>query len=304
MSTEGWSRPRLQRRDLGPMIHDIGYQIYDAAEVMVEQEGISPRPTNTVELVTFAGRSVDFVLRALTEGDISKQAEPIDRLIDRFHNSRKTKTGANDSLTHGNSFDNVMREGLRTGVIAPLQLFRTVKIVEEYVQGGRKSLTRSLAIDADEAGERIASDEFQTMLHQLGMMTNGALGVASTETAHLKGEGDPSVLLSFAAIDHFGIVDSFDLDEASVVTGFNEAFLRTQKARKSQLRNTGTRLGDTGGCPVRHAEFPTLGEYATPYFQALDTPDAQPRNQGESLISRGARFVCAALVKSAEGAQS
>lgn len=299
MSTE-WSRARLQRRDLGPMIHDIGYEIYDNAESMMLEQGVGAPPTNTAELVAFADRQLVFVHAALKQVTNSRRAARIDTFIQRNHNRSRMSSGALQSLTHVGTFKGVMTEGLTTGIVAPLQLFRTVEIVER-AQDGDRDMGLPIAIDAAKAAGRIASNEFQTMLHQLGRMTNGALGSTSTSTRSLGVEPDMTGMGTFGIFKKHGLMDSFTLQEGGVVAGLSPDLLNYARLRKSHLRQSGERLSETSGCPVRYAEFPVLGPSAEYYFENFGGPDAQPRFQGESLISRGSRFVCAALRVSIEG---
>lgn len=295
-----FNRPLLQRRELGPMLHDLGHRIYDEAEVHVVEYGIGPTPSDLGRLALFAEAALSItggIVQAV-QGD--RANAPVDALIKENHYELA------QHLTHSGSLAGVLQEGIGSGVISPLQLYRTVKLFEmQYanLQHDLPTLHRP-EIDAREAIERIESPEFQHMLHVLARGHNGSLGTSANTARSFRSDffGSEHNPHTFKGLVDFGLLSSFVVNKAGQVTGLTDKFLGYQKAQKHYERNTfsGNGLSDSGGCPVRYAEFPVVGDHAQDYLRGIGVESGQPRYQGESLITRASRFVVVALRTSLE----
>lgn len=309
MSTE-WNRPRMQRHELGPIMHDLGHDVYDDMEQRLPHDPIQPAPVDMPTLLSFANICVVRATDAVSRLPVEKVQE-LDRLITEKHRSPHDT----QELTYYNNVREVLYEGMATGVVSPLELYQTIKIAETQQADGRYDMG-SLSIDPQDAATRIQTEGFQVMLDQLARGYNGSMGSAASDMAGLINlnilsnfdailppETVNNHLRSFKSVMILGIENAFKI-EAGQVTGFSDLFLHALKERKSVERNSGKFLAASGGCPVRHAEFPVLGEYARRHFAAVGDPEEGPRNQGESLITRASRFVSAALLRSTEGVQS
>lgn len=296
-----WSRPKMQRQELGPMLHDLGHVILDTAERRIMDEVVFlHQPDDSPGLEKFAETCIGFVAGVVAENEIRDGKHQI---IDDLIQSNNRKHSVDDSnllrsLTHYDDLSTVLREGIESGIVSPLQLYRVVKLVEG------DPMTPKIDVSAEEAAERIVSDSFQTMLHQQAASSNGALGAASNKPYTLREEPRDVNFVTFNTISHKDIRENFAFDENGVVIGFSRAYLDYKKQYDAAKRKANESLTGSGGCPVRHTNFPALGEQAKAYFEVIGTPDGQPRNQGESLVARASRFVSAALLMSVEGAQA
>lgn len=304
-----WSRPRLQRQELGPVLHDIGHTIYDAAEDMLladdNEYGFTlTAPHNLNQLATF-GETLAGAVNICTT-DILKTVPS--HLMDEFIGNQKQLVVINDTgmrgfreLVFSYDFRGALDEGLDSGVVSPLQLYRTVKLFEDrriLELPGEPNFT--IEFEPTDVLQRIASTEFQTMLHQLATGTNGSLGTASNRAREIRDENRTT----FALISKYGWGKSFMTDETGTVVGFTPDFLAHVRHNKTTDRVTWSARSDSGGCPVRHATYKKLGDTAQEYFDVLGTPDARPRAEGESLITRASRFVTTTLLKSIERSES
>lgn len=296
---EQWSRPLLQRRELGPMMHDLGHTILDIAQEHVLAEGISLRPTNPEKLAQFGSACIGLLrsihLKEATSGEARRDSSHA-AIQDLISSNRRTvpikDTTEVQNLTYYDGLYKVVDEGLSSGVVSPLQLYRTVKIVESDRRP--RPFRGNPQIRAGEAAKRIMSDGFQTMLHQLATNPNTVLGGPSASAEYLR---TSSPEIGFGTVREYGLDQTFLRNRRGKVVGFTPEYLAFQKEKKQELRQRGL----SGGCPVRHADFPVLGERAKAYFEDLGRPDGQPQNQGESLITRASRFVCTALYFSTKG---
>lgn len=301
ITTAGWNRARIQRQELGPMMHDLGHTVFNASELrMANGELTPPRPVDSPSLAEFAGVCVEFVVGAAAEAEIRDGKHQI---LDDFiqSNAHRHSVGRDNmlrSLTHYEDLQSVLREGIESGIVSPLQLYRVVKLAE----GDPRSF--KLDIDAEEAAERIVSDEFQTMLHQLASSSNGALGATSNKPYTLREEPRGGDFDMFNTFSRNNVQSNFAFDTNKTVTGFSRGYLDYKKKYDAAKRKADETLAGSGGCPVRHATYAKLGGIAQQYFEQLGTPDARPRFEGESLVARSSRFVSVALLKSLEGAQS
>lgn len=291
---QSWSRARMQRRELGPVLHDLGHQIYDLAEERLPGDTLLLKPpVDGVSLSEFAADSVSYIKKIGLE--LSDELQPssyngLKKVVAANNPAPKEHIGVlGTRTTFFPDASEVLKEALVSGVIIPLQLYRTIKLAEcDYASGLEvpPSIRRKLNVTPDDLLEQLCSERFDTMLHQLALGTNGSVGSAAVSSYELRQVGTtalPTVILGH------GLVASFEY-EAGFVSGFSQSFLDHNKDYKYKVEYI-----ESGGCPVRHATFPALGEIATQHFADLGTPDAQPRNQGQSLITRANLFLVAAL---------
>lgn len=284
MSSE-WNRPRLQRQEIGPMLHDFGHQVYDRAEVSVLDEIAreqTPAPTSFDDLA----RLVD-----MTTGHLrTAQHSLLDANLDSAVREVNFTSGDLNKPVLTIGLESTLEEGFVSGVLMPLQLYRLMRIKEtcpaDMIDLGR--YVDLPAVDAAELIDRLSQDNFQQMLQQLAIGKNGSLGSTSTKLHALVspnlGDG-PNFLMEV------GYRRLFILSDDGKVSGFTSAVLEEQKQAKAFSRKHHIRSEESGGCPVRHASFPVVGEVATKYLVGVGREDGQPHNQGESLVLRGNRFL-------------
>lgn len=289
-----WSRPRLQRQELGPMLHDLGHVLYDQAEEAILRDGIQPEPVDLETLVKFGSECVDTVLK-IAEYTTHQAIVKTQALLDDTSHIEDVDEGLSQLIrvTHLSGARDVLNEGLMSGVVIPLQLYRTMRLAED-------GAGEHTAISAVDAADRITSPSFQTMLHQLAVGNNGSLGVGAASATYL---GSPRESGSLRVFREMGPQQAiFEFDDVGKAEAFTTTFLAIKKEIRRRETQGASLSWQTGGCPVRHTDFPVLGEHAQNYFDAIGQDG--PRNQGESLITRASRFVSAALLKSTEGAQA
>lgn len=292
---EHWGRPRLQRQELGPMLHDLGHTVYDLAEVKAQETSLLYRPVDYEDLAIFAGRCIDMTMDAIEILEQDATHKSVEDFLDDSRSiPRADGSEYKDILTYGGSLRPVLKEGIDSGIVSPLQLYKVINDCENVMIQGE---LRPGSLDVEVMTERIGSPIFQAMLHQLAIGHNGSLGDAASNPNKLS----PSSPELFHSFDQYGsALKAFAYDNDGRVIGYKPDFLAFQKQAKHKERKQGGAYGlsQSGGCPVRHANFPALGPRAQAYFEALGRPDAQPQKQGESLITRASRFVCTALLKS------
>lgn len=304
-----WSRPRMQRQELGPVLHDVGHTIYSAAEDLLladtNEYGLElTPPTNLKELAAFGGVLMEAVDYCATD----VVAEVPSDLMDDFISAQSQITVMSGGkalpreLTFSYRFRGALDEGLESGVVAPLQLYRTLKLAEDgrilHLAGAEEPPEFELEFEASDIARRITTVEFQTMLHQLAMGPNGSLGTSANRLRELRAEDRTT----FAVVAKYGWERSFVLDEQRNITGLTPNLLAYIRREQTANRAAHSSRADSGGCPVRHATYKKLGDTAQQYFEQLGTPDARPRFEGESLITRASRFVSSTLLRSIEGA--
>lgn len=311
MITE-WSRARLQRQELGPIVHDLGHEIYDKAEARIEAGAPLTCPTDLPSLATFASSCLRAVEAVKTMGDLRDSRFRYETAKSVITSNRGYSTDLEGNpfdyeITHYEGLYNVMNEGLTSGVVVPLQLYRLIKLrdhpssVRQHSKPPDVRATKEdLQVDAQDVIDQLSSDYFQRMLHQLAVGNNGSLGRASTAISNLSSP-DVSQARVFNVVGLVGLPKSFEYDKDGSVIGWSKVCLDEIKALKVAARSSKRSLEkESGGCPVRHTTFPVLGEIASRHFEEIGTPDGQPRNQGESLISRGTRYVRTILAATIE----
>lgn len=289
MSAEGWSRPKMQRQELGPILHDFGHQVYDQAEASLLDEIAreqTPEPTSFHDLAHL----VD-----MTTGHFRKaQHDLVDANLDSAVREVNFSSGDLNKPVLTIGLESTLEEGFVSGVLMPLQLYRLIRIketcsAEKLDQGVYVDLP---PVDTAELIARLSEGNFQQMLQQLAIGKNGSLGGTSTKL-HTLVSPDPrdgSTILMDIGYRHL-----FTIDEDGKVSGFTDRVLEEQKQAKTFSRKQHLKAEESGGCPVRHASFPVVGEVATKYLVRAGQEDGQPRNQGESLVLRGNRFLITLL---------
>ena len=302
-----WSRPQTQRQELGPMLHNLGFVVYDQVEAMVTAPDFDFPVETDAQLGHFLlklSHVVTRVQRAVAHDTKGPHHEVIDYM-------RQNAEMTTDDDRHLWALvttmpDLVMEEGFVSGVIAPTQFgyyldrleqSRAVSDTETAIADTRPvpvdSLTEPVPVDGLALAERIDSPEFRTMLHQLAHAPNGFLGSKSAEVAMFYGSLKPN-FVCFQTFAEPGEEEfAFVFDEKGRVVAFSDEFLAFKK-RQLNAYNLEQDF-PSGGCPVRHAEFKVVGEAATKYLKLAGREDGRPVETGESLIDRGARLVSAAL---------
>lgn len=308
------SRPWVQRNELGPLVHQLGHEIYDQAEVELLNQvetGNLVQPANYSQLTGLVMQSLGVV------SDFTPYDDTLDNLLTEYRAMEKPKSGTVGQLTYYASPLEVLNEGLITGIVAPLMLYRAATVSAEVV-ATQVRWTRCQAyertevdFDAERAANTLVSPRFQKMLHFLALGANGSLGRPSTSVRDLGYTPDDmtpllinlpddkvhcfSDLLATKFAEVVEMVDEvrheqFIYDEqgefVDFTPQFKEGFLLRQRAEKA---------GWSGGCPVRHETFRSTGPLAAEYFKDQGQADGLPAKQGESLITRGSRFIATIL---------
>lgn len=300
---DDWSRPQLQRQELGPMLYDYGLAVYDQVEaVLTEPYFKPPKVTNHTQVHYFLKKMTD-TLRVMDEPDVLDPDNPR-RMITDFvgENSQHMRNDRLVGLTtlHPSV---IIDEGLMSGVVTPvnfalhlhnLETTRHVRDVERYANQAYVP-PEVLRIDANDMADRIDSPEFRMMLRQLAHAPNGFLGRMSTDTdSSDSGYIHPRFSCFVTFSYRYGPeVSPFVFDQAGRVIGFGDDFLAFKKDRLHEYNKV--HFAGSGGCPVRHTDFKIIGEAATKYFKQLGHEDGRPVETGESLIDRGARLASTAL---------
>lgn len=294
MSTK-WSRPALQRQEVGPMLHDFGHEIYDRAEATALTEvgtNYLKQPGDFNGLAMFAHQSSAIIRSFLDDesitGPICKAMRPLAEPVGPHNNRLFTIR-----------FEEALMEGMLSGVVTPLQLYKEI-FMKENRDANSPSDFSKVSVDIEELVGRLSTPEFEAMLHQLAIGANNSLGPSSTRTQ------DVASAAAGASLDPFVYLRNsiFECDDDGRVTGFTGRLLARQKLDKQQERKRRNIGGESGGCPVRHARFTVIGGVATNYLWSVGDYDGLPRNQGESLISRGNRFVRTILAATIEADES
>ena len=307
-----WSRPHLQRTEIGPIFHLIAHNIYDAAERHIEQHGMAGwQVANLQDLKGFVGKLVHIasqtpLYRNALNGCFGSE------VYDLLRNHQKTSDGSaiHGVIMHNESLvtiplDSLVKEGTWSGLAMPLQLYymrllrrhlQTATLSDFFDQGHDE-----IAIDPLACAEEIESPGFNRDLHILAYTKNGVLGSDSTSSRIV--DGGMINIFDYNKRQTAGKLEYLyrvylDYDDESGEVQFSEAakdFLRTQVRLNNQRYGS---QGQTGGCPVRHSTFKQIGDHAQ-RFIAEHSPTGELEHQGTSAITRGAQLVAFALRHSA-----
>lgn len=309
------SRPWVQRNELGPLVHQLGHEIYDQAEVEILGEvdaGRLKAPTHYGQLESLVGRLAD-TLYGLTPND-----ETLESMLYTYNPIIKNNDLATGSrLTHYFSPVQILDEGLRTGIVAPLLLYRAATIPPERIADIFASIMHQqyrgteLPFDVERAVVNLKSPYFQKMLHFLALGANGSLGRASSAVDDLiyfsEDLGPLKIYPPDSRGSRFGATwatkfaavvegvaqqrrEQFIYDKQGNPVDFTPNFKREFMEEQQSIKS-----GWSGGCPVRHETYKITGPLAAEYFKAQGQAEGLPARQGESLITRGNRFIATIL---------
>ncbi len=293
---EVWSRPALQRRELGPVLHDIAHKVSDGVESDITDEAVCLEPVK----------------------DVNDLAENLGVLHNNLHDRTKPHVGAfirllTLTVVRAQSAGEILtipapaalHEGVASGVLTPFKLLQSIVSYEEYTgtdpfdtshfqgvfrddwhQASSLQLVRSVNVSTLYSwADRIVTPNFQTMLHQMAYGYNGSLGSQSSQPYELhkplRSLEDPEGAFIY---------------KDGTVTGFSVEFLARQRI---ELRDDESSQLKSGGCPVRHSTFKRIGEAAALYLDS-ETEDGRPIKEGQSAITRGSHLLSFALRQMAE----
>jgi hypothetical protein len=163
-------------------------------------------------------------------------------------------------FTHYKQFEDVLDEGMKSGVIMPLKVFH---MIDELTKDNHGAV-----------GERVVKSLrepwIDEMLHKLARGPNGSLGSWSTDVVfdrlkHSRGE----VLKQFVITNDDGTFDLSDDYDAMV----SEQLAEARANDRADLVKVQPKY--SGGCPVRHAQYKSIGVLASAAFAEEDIDPAQ-----------------------------
>ncbi len=320
-ATEHNSRAWHQRRELGPMLHELGHEYFDSFEARILAGDYPKLPVYNGEIVPgtssdwcFVGEiALNMVGLVISEIDENSVTEEQRNELHRRYVNTMCRDSSGKRLTFFPSYEGVMREGLATGIVMPLQLYRAIQWVETPEQA-QLSYSRNVGKDNEKQADisqmvsRLRQQEFVDLLHELAFAVNNTLGPASSQGDAIMNNRLPDCFTHITTL-----LDIFECDEEGHVIRLNQARSATYRGdvkganRSSKVKDSFGHVDwekSTGGCPLRHESFEKIGPVATQFFHERGTPNDLPTYSGQSLISRGAELVANVLEKTyADGSQ-
>lgn len=303
-AVDKFSRPEVQRTELGPLIHIVAHDIYDGIDDCIANDWhddlthIAGMPTGNLKLVDsllsyealIAERSRE-VVREVCDGNYL-YSEIDEYITSRFSSSHGVQ-GIGNKLTTIPNLMMLVGEGVRSGLVLPMMLWKSIARAEK-----NRRLAHSYHVSSDsllgivdlhEVIDRLSSQIFADMLALTAYGRNGSLGPLSA---------DPSSITRDVSIPNFKHVN-FQYNEEGKVIGFCPEFVAESVKKlvdhNKDARGMGFKL-ESGGCPVRHQVFKKIGEPADEIIKVLPPEKRKYLETGESSIQRGVKT----LVRSIE----
>lgn len=301
-----WSRPRLQRTELGPMLHHFGHLVYDNLETAIG-DGLTDKceyPNDLLELQEIV-RALGSHSMVVTEGLIKQEPHTAIRDFTQYV-VQASKQGVRRVVTI--NIEDSIQEGVVGGVSVPFQLYRSILTdraeksidVSRMMTAGARSIAVSRVVAASvDAGEILgyfSDSRFLGMLEDLANAPNGFLGPASAGAlltgAELRCFRDPTRLAT---------EEIFATNSEGRIVGFSDEF-NNFRMERLRIYNSIWRESnhESSGCPIRHHSFPVVGEHAQAYIDALTQQLGTLPERNETLVARGCRLAHMAVARVCE----
>ncbi len=314
---EAPTRPALQRTELGPILHVFSHQVYGRLEAQLADDTIEQIPEVYIKDIIDGYRpprtvaDIGRVTRALGNQAQIVSSEiawdttyiPVRDFVKDNHRSLEQ----GKRLTHYTSFEQVANEGISSGVVMPMQLWRAIDHKERdlgwVVRDARADITTlvsetsTIAVDPEKVADMMTQPHFLEMLSLLAYAKNGALKAVSADIN--SGSTNKVVGLLYD--------DIYEFDSDGKVIGFSESFkerwmhdLTSSNGMERRSDHYSSYYRESGGCPVRHSVFKKLGDTASRVLDMLPDEDRALLDRDESAIHRGARLLAFAIRTSAQ----
>jgi hypothetical protein len=271
----GFDRGAAMKQVVGPTLSKLLMPAYDLS-ISPEEAGKLPEVSEFGDLSQFAA-SVNDV--------ISWRVADILREDPESYASLHTLISEERNLLHFGDVEPVLREGLRTGEVAPLTVAAHIYRLEKYgaAQRGQLEEVRQQPFDYTKFVDILERPSFDRMLHRLTKGPNGFLGTRSVRPTSIV--SDDFFKFSLPNGDDMTYRDAYRLEDGKVVDLSGDYDIAAQAKRRKiteQYLETQPRRQDlqSSGCPVRHR---------------LEDEDGEPQ---QSLITAGIKFLSAAMIAS------
>lgn len=250
-------RPVIQRRELGPIVHSWGTLILEEMATMnlADSERYT-RLSFTTDFDQIIDASREAARKAVWRV-VDERSEAENELTDELYSA-----GGTGALTHALQATQLLHEGIASGILIPANLFAIV-----HRRANREATVERYT-------EALRNPDFRDCMVRAGHAANGFWGSLS----------------SGRYINFMGHHKSH-LDEEALRGGIYALSPTTIAGMRAGLQKVNNlkdpeflRRRQSGGCPVRHQDFPerTIGDFARDYLTRHDMP--MPPAEGPSLI--------------------
>lgn len=285
-------RPAVQRTEIGPILATV---VPEVLEIAANAPVCSSTSLVGLEIwyknLEDPNRSIGAIykgilgeigadLLALASSSADQWCRKPDQRQNALASARQMRGGK--PVTHYTSFGDILEEGMKSGVVMPLKLFNIVTLYDP-----------DRMLKRDRFGERLVdvlrAEWFDVMLHKLARGPNNSLQAWSTDchfNSHAVGGTPAGRFASYMVQTDEGCYDfskSYDQMIAHSLSGVRA----NDKAGEQEVSRSAS-----GGCPVRHATFKKVGQFAAKAFEAEGIDATKLNNPSRvSSISQCRQFV-------------
>ncbi len=274
-------RARLQAEDLGPIVGYLTARIY---EYVSDVEPICKVNLSSYDdLANFAESQQKQLYHASRSvlGSVGNSSDYSSYPLQDLVASHRHMPDGNASvpLTHYGHIDEVINEGLNSGVVMPLAVFKL--FYEE-------ALETSIFPGTNTFIEALRDKRFQSLVLRFANTHNGFYASGST-SPHTVGDRQIRQTTFKKFPSHIKILKPGQMQLSSIA----KAYLRDSKESVDNCKLMGT----TVGCPVRFASFQSLGCFAREFAEVNEVDPEMLRNPGASAIVLGCEYLAKELEK-------
>ena len=284
------NRPDMQRQEIGPFVASWGDSMYQDFEARVGDESggvdIQVGPTvGMTDLDDFAYRCnsllvdiVDFEVHSTQRGTV------IDEMYKNWHQKVCQNQGFRPTYMNGPRA--MMREGMVTGVVLPINLAFLMSVERvadiDFRRSSEEDLTvlHELEFRVPDIVTLLRRPDFRDLLIESAFAPNGYYQKSSAKV-----NKDALAELAYRRLydkSAFRADGTVKADSVGTLRR-RDAVKRANKRSDVYPRDQGIR---TGGCPVRHTEFPVIGGQIASKVLSLEG-FVDPNELSQSLIATG-----------------